>query len=186
MANLSRFSKVLMRQLEKKKIDQEMLRRAFPVMKFHLAAGRENPLSRFLFFKGIDYQEARLELSSDPLNGMGGRFDVSRFQQGNLQLDTIHFALISTAPFATICAKTPISSRHVSVPMSIIRVSGRTSTSPTARAARVLTWGCGLTSSTMVSTSPSRPTIRLLPTGALTSTTRISSSSARTKTSRPT
>lgn len=93
MANLSRFSKVLMRQLEKKKIDQEMLRRAFPVMKFHLAAGRENPLSRFLFFKGIDYQEARLELSSDPLNGMGGRFDVSRFQQGNLQLDTIHFAL---------------------------------------------------------------------------------------------
>lgn len=49
MANLSRFSKVLMRQLEKKKIDQEMLRRAFPVMKFHLAARRENPLSRFLF-----------------------------------------------------------------------------------------------------------------------------------------
>lgn len=93
MSGLNRFSKVLVQQLENKKINEEKLRRAFPVMDLHLAAGRNNPLSRFLYFKGISYQEVRLTLTADPLLGMGGHFNVSRLQQGNLQLDTIHVTL---------------------------------------------------------------------------------------------
>ena len=93
-SGFSRFAKVFAQQLEQKRIDQEQLRRAFPVVDLHLTAGRDNPLSRILHYKGIVYSSAEVELSANPRDGIGGHINIGQLEEGSVVLDTIYAELV--------------------------------------------------------------------------------------------
>lgn len=89
----SRFTDVVVEQLAAKSLDQETLRRAFPVMDLTLDAGSDNPLGRILRFNGITYSAAHVDLHANPRDGISGRLNAGQIKHGELQLDTVHFAL---------------------------------------------------------------------------------------------
>lgn len=92
-SQLSRFTDVVVEQLAAKSLDQETLRRAFPVMDLTLDAGNDNPLGRILRFNGITYSAAHLDLHANPRDGISGRLNAGQIKHGELLLDTVHFAL---------------------------------------------------------------------------------------------
>ncbi len=90
---VERFVSTLTAQLRNKTVDQEALKRAFPVVDFVMEAGRDNPLSKILYYKGISYDTARVALSANPRGGMSGSLDIGALKSGKLLLDTVRFVL---------------------------------------------------------------------------------------------
>ena len=87
------FAETASTQVDNKTLDQETLRRAFPVMDFNLSSGKDNPLSKILYYKGITYNSAQLALSANPRDGIGGNLNISSLKSGGLLLDTVEFKL---------------------------------------------------------------------------------------------
>ncbi len=88
-----KFAEVMLGQLENKTIDQEALRAAFPEVWLTADVGRDNPLTKILYYKGITFSSARLALAASPQKGLAGGLNIGMLKQGNLQLDTVRFVL---------------------------------------------------------------------------------------------
>lgn len=86
----SRFTEVLMAQLENKAIDQQALREAMPTATLRLHAGSDNPLHNYLYFTGTEVASIDLDLAADQVQGINGSAQIGTVNVGNLQLDTIY------------------------------------------------------------------------------------------------
>lgn len=84
-----KFVETTMTQVDSMRLDQETLRRSFPVMDLVVRSGNDNPLSKILYFKGISYDTAHFVMSANPRNGLGGQLNVGALKSGGLLLDTI-------------------------------------------------------------------------------------------------
>lgn len=84
---------LLMKQLRQKRLNLDELKRTFPVVDLDLRAGRDNPLSKILYIKGIRYNSLDLCLTTNPRDGLGGHLDIGALREGSLLLDTVNVVL---------------------------------------------------------------------------------------------
>ena len=85
-----RFATELSKQLDRRALDQETLKRRLPVMKLYVDAGRDNPIYNLARFKGYAFSSLFLNLNTDPARGMTGDARTGSLQVGGLLLDTIN------------------------------------------------------------------------------------------------
>ena len=93
MEQSGRFSALLAKQLEERRLDHAALRRLLPSAGMHLMAGKENPVSYFLATRGISYEDFRFSFGSTPQVGINGRTALHGLRMDSLQLDTIFFTV---------------------------------------------------------------------------------------------
>lgn len=86
---IGKFTDLLQRQLDDKQLDQLALKEQLPAVSFFLDAGRDNPMSNILRFKGYDYNSAYINLNTDHTNGLNGDVRVGALKSGGLLIDTI-------------------------------------------------------------------------------------------------
>lgn len=90
---VGRFTTLLTQQLDERRLDQEALKQQLPRLSFHVSAGRENPVSRFIAMKGIDIDSVNLNVNADPLVGLNGTSKLFTLRTGGLQLDDVSFRI---------------------------------------------------------------------------------------------
>ncbi len=90
---LNALTAALAAQMEQRTIDLQDLRRTLPTLQVNLTAGRENPLSKILRFRGLGYETAHVSLRTSPEEGLSGEARVGRMEQGGLLIDTINARL---------------------------------------------------------------------------------------------
>lgn len=88
---LSRLADEAMKQVERKEIDQEALKRELPPMDLYLSAGPDNPVSSYLNYQGYTFRSAYADLHAHPRTGLNGTAGLSALKTGNLLVDTVHF-----------------------------------------------------------------------------------------------
>lgn len=88
---------ILMEQIDRRTLDYEALRQSLPSAALHLAAGKRNPLYSVLKYKGMSFESLRLDLVTNPDDGVSGHFTAGTFDTGSMQIDTIEARLTQTA-----------------------------------------------------------------------------------------
>lgn len=88
-ARLDKVTEALQKQFADRYLDQEALRTMLPEISLYLNAGKDNPLSNILRYKGYTYNSAYLNLNTDPVHGLHGTGHIRAFSSGKLLLDTI-------------------------------------------------------------------------------------------------
>ena len=81
------------KQLKARTIDLYALKSELPLLDLHLVAGKDNPASKILKFKGIEFEYAKIDLGSSPLSGLNGSFAFSQMRSGGMLVDTVGLAL---------------------------------------------------------------------------------------------
>lgn len=89
----SRLSRLLDSQLKARTINLYALKRELPLLDLHLSAGKDNPLSKILKFKGIEFERAKIDLGSSPELGLNGTLAFSQMRSGGMLIDTVGLAL---------------------------------------------------------------------------------------------
>lgn len=88
-----RFTALLLKQLDEKKIEQNRLREVLPGSCLRITMGRDNPLSNYLAVSGFSFNDFLLDLDTSPEEGMKLDAHVYALRTDSLQLDTIRFAV---------------------------------------------------------------------------------------------
>ena len=90
----TRFATLLTRQLKRRRLDQEALRRTLPEVSLLVEAGTDNPLSNFLKYReGYTFSRLHLNLDANNRAGISGDGYVYSFDTGSLLLDTTTLSL---------------------------------------------------------------------------------------------
>ena len=79
------------RQLAAHAIDQDTLKSMLPNMSLYLDCGHENTLASIVQSLGYTYDRLRLDLNSDPQQGINGNGYLHALNTGSIQLDTIQW-----------------------------------------------------------------------------------------------
>lgn len=93
--SLSMFQKELAAEIEGKNLNIKTLIGNMPETDLYLKTGKENPFGRFASHMGYSFQNADINISSSPDNGLNGNVTVLGLQNSNVKLDTIRFNIIS-------------------------------------------------------------------------------------------
>lgn len=86
----------LHRQIDEKYIDQARLRQNLPRATISLHSGQENVVARLLRRQGYAYENADIELSASPEDGVTGGIALLHPAKGADMIDTVRVALFST------------------------------------------------------------------------------------------
>lgn len=93
LAQATRLTEVLTRQLDEQALNHATLRQALPTAGMYVQAGTENPLSEWLGQKQIRFSQFRFGFGATPRQGINGRTDIRDLRVDSLQLDTLFFAI---------------------------------------------------------------------------------------------
>ena len=96
MAVGDRMSKQLNSDLEARRIDQASLRKLLPVARVSLSAGSNNFVSTVLARFGIVFEDARMDMTSSPEEGINGDLEVNKLIADGVHLDKIQFFVESS------------------------------------------------------------------------------------------
>lgn len=88
-AQCAKFASELTKQLDRRRLDQEELKRRLPDMKLYVDAGQDNPIYNLARFKGYAFSSLYLNLNTHPTEGMTGDARTGSLTIGGLTLDTI-------------------------------------------------------------------------------------------------
>lgn len=104
VSHSARFVDVLLKQIDKKALNQVELRKALPAATLSFSAGRENPLAYFLAAKHIACQDVALKFGVDPVRGINGKAAIHALKADTLQLDTVFFTVEQDTALLKLCA----------------------------------------------------------------------------------
>ena len=93
-SDASRFAAELLKEVDKRSLDQERLKALLPVVDLYVDAGQDNPVYNFARFKGYSFSSLFLNLSADPRRGMSGDARTGSLNVGALVLDTINARIL--------------------------------------------------------------------------------------------
>lgn len=93
-AGVSRFTTELLKEVDKRSLDQERLKSLLPVVDLYVNAGQDNPVYNFARFKGYSFSSLFLNLSADPRRGMTGDACTGSLNVGTLMIDTVGVQLV--------------------------------------------------------------------------------------------
>lgn len=91
----SAFAKELSAGVKNKQISISALKQKLPLADFFLVTGKENPLSRFIAHAGYAFQDARIDVSSSPYDGLNGSVRLLGLENSGVRLDTVRFNIVS-------------------------------------------------------------------------------------------
>lgn len=92
---VDKLQNIIVSDLKQQTIDIERIWAELPLMQLDVKAGHENPLSRFIKFKGINFEDADIHLQSTPLHGINGNLQLCELNVDSVLLDTIRLNLVS-------------------------------------------------------------------------------------------
>ncbi len=93
-AQAHKFVAALKRQIKRKHLDQEALRKLLPTVSLMVDAGNDNPLSNMLKYRsGYSFNQLFLHLQSDPGNGIDGMGYIHSLNTGSILLDTMNISI---------------------------------------------------------------------------------------------
>ncbi|MCQ2243494.1 MAG: translocation/assembly module TamB domain-containing protein [Bacteroidaceae bacterium] len=95
LGKVEKLQKIIGEDLKKQRIDIEHIWAELPLAKLDLKAGRENPLSRFINYNGLNFQDAEIHLASTPLYGINGNLQLCELNVDSVLLDTLRLKLKS-------------------------------------------------------------------------------------------
>lgn len=78
------------RQMAAKRLENDTLRHLLPHLELDVRAGRNNPVIKFLAFKGTDLASIDLHLRTNPTDGLHGYASLGAIATPSLQLDTVY------------------------------------------------------------------------------------------------
>ena len=82
--------------LENKRIDYVALRKEMPGMRINMNSGKENSIYRFVEYAGMSFNEAEMNITSSPEDGLNGEMHVYGFATDSMRFDTIQLVIAST------------------------------------------------------------------------------------------
>ena len=89
----ARLSRLVDKQLKARAVNLYALKSELPLLDLHLAAGKDNPMSKILKFKGIEFAHAKIDFGSSPERGLNGTFAFCQMRSGGMLIDTVGLAL---------------------------------------------------------------------------------------------
>lgn len=84
----------LSKQIDKKYLDHQRLRRELPKMDLLLTTGSRNPLTTIMAYQGLDFRSAFLALDISPSEGINGSGRIDSIRRGGLLIDAANIAVI--------------------------------------------------------------------------------------------
>ncbi|MCR4774523.1 MAG: translocation/assembly module TamB [Prevotella sp.] len=93
----NKFVNEINRQIDKRYIDQALLRKNLPIAHIALNTGSENFICRVLKKYGYSINNADMDLTSSPIGGLNGWLEINALNASGIQLDTIRLRLASDA-----------------------------------------------------------------------------------------
>ncbi len=93
-ADASRFADELLKEVDKRSLDQERLKTLLPTLNLYVDAGQDNPIYNFARFKGYSFSSLFLNLATNPLEGMSGEARTGSVNVGALLLDTVNARIV--------------------------------------------------------------------------------------------
>jgi len=97
MNSFDKLSNIITSDLNNQTIDIQRIWKELPQAKLDLTAGNENPLSRFIGFKGTTFNAANIHLTSMPYTGVNGNMELYGVNADSVLLDTVRLKLASDA-----------------------------------------------------------------------------------------
>lgn len=82
--------------LENKRIDYVALRKEMPDMRINMNSGKENSIYRFVEYAGMSFNEAEMNITSSPDDGLNGEMHIYGFATDSMRFDTISLVIAST------------------------------------------------------------------------------------------
>lgn len=116
---LTRFTDELTKQVQRKSLDQEVLKRLLPTMTFYLEAGKANPLYNIARMKQYSFDTAYVHLNTDPRLGMTGHVKMRALNTGTLLLDSIDSYIVQDTTGVNMYARVK-NGTHNDTPMEIL------------------------------------------------------------------
>lgn len=95
------FTKELSEELKNKQLNISTLRQKLPLADFYLTTGKDNPLSRFIASSGYSFQDAMIDISSSPYDGLNGNVRILALENSSVKLDTVRFNIVSDSTHCT-------------------------------------------------------------------------------------
>lgn len=89
LAQAGKLTDALIAQTEEKTIDQQAIQSLLPTFSLHVKSGSENPVTAFLATQGIAFNDAALDLSGSPHDGLEGDLHVYTLVTDSMQIDTV-------------------------------------------------------------------------------------------------
>lgn len=89
------FRTALANSLKDKRIVVNELRKRLPLADIYLTTGRENPFSRFVASTGFTFDEAAINMTSSPYEGLNGNVLLLGLRNSSTRIDTIRFNITS-------------------------------------------------------------------------------------------
>lgn len=116
---LTRFTDELTKQVQRKSLDQETLKRLLPIMTFYLEAGKANPLYNIARMKQYSFDTTYVHLNTDPRHGMTGHVKMRALNTGTLLLDSIDSYIIQDTTGVNMYARVK-NGAHNDTPMEVL------------------------------------------------------------------
>ena len=88
-----KLGEIISDQLEKKRIDQNELRRAMPLMDLKLEMGNNNPVSNLLAINGYSFGDFRIRMNTSPEKGLNGKMHIYSIDADSMQIDTVRLVV---------------------------------------------------------------------------------------------
>lgn len=89
MKQSTRFTQVLLKQIDQKVLNHEQLRKVLPTIGLSLSAGKQNPLAYYLETKEMSFKDLSVSIGSQSGLGINGRAAIHDFRMDTLKIDTI-------------------------------------------------------------------------------------------------
>ena len=83
------FTSALQQQIDQRRIDQDELKALLPDVRLTLNAAEDNPVHDYLKWQGMDFEQIRLGLHLDPIQGINGGGHIHRANTGSMLIDTL-------------------------------------------------------------------------------------------------
>lgn len=93
VAKSERFAKMVTKQMDKRTIDLEHLKKYMPVASLETSVGRNNPVTKILATNGISFDEVKASLITSPESGLLGNAHMYGFTNDTIDVDTVYFNL---------------------------------------------------------------------------------------------
>ncbi len=93
----TKLADIITSDLKQQTIDINHIWQELPLAQLELKAGKDNPLSRFIRYNNITFDDVDIALTSSPRNGLNGNMNLYGVNADSILLDTIRLNLVSDA-----------------------------------------------------------------------------------------
>lgn len=95
LSQVDKLQKEVISQMKERRIDQVRIRQKFPLGHISLSTGKDNFISRFIEYNGVQFKNVAMDMTTSPLQGINGYLNIDSLVTQGVQLDTIR-ATITT------------------------------------------------------------------------------------------